>query len=510
MADVSRLAEILRSSGVVFLGRVLELGISFLGAAVVARLFGRADFGSVTVGATLLSTVGSLMLLGTSTGVSRYLPRFDDLAARRGVIVSAFQLVLPAAVLVAGALFLFAEPVAALVFDDLSSVPVIRVFALAVPLSVVVDLSVSTAKGQKDSLPQVYVKNLGIPVTRILGIVWVLAVGGGIVAIAWAYWTAYAVAAALGLWYVVRRSGLSIPGGYEPMRRELLVYSLPLVGSVIAAQILGDVDTFLLWFFHEVGDVGVYGVVYPLASLLLVFQTSINYLTMPTISELHAEDRLDELHRVYQVVTKWTVMASLPAFVVIVLFPETVIRLTYGPDYVAGGTALSVVATGFFVTLFAGPARTATSSLGDTDVVMWVTAGAAVLNVALNLVLIPPYSFLGAAAATAVAYVVMNGWLVRILRRRTGIQPLTSALIRPVVVALTIAGLVYAAVRTFLPITWPVLAGALLVYVALYAVVLLRFGGVEREEIDIVLRFEDRLGIDLTPVKRIAERLIGD
>jgi hypothetical protein len=37
----------------------------------------------------------------------------------------------------------------------------------------------------------------------------------------------------------------------------------------------------------------------------------------------------------------------------------------------------------------------------------------------------------------------------------------------------------------------------------------LRFGGIEEEEIMLVLSLEERLGVDLGPLKRVAGRVIG-
>ena len=42
----------------------------------------------------------------------------------------------------------------------------------------------------------------------------------------------------------------------------------------------------------------------------------------------------------------------------------------------------------------------------------------------------------------------------------------------------------------------------------LYGFVILRFGGIEDEEIMLVLSFEDRFGIDLGPLKDIAKFLM--
>ncbi len=52
---------------------------------------------------------------------------------------------------------------------------------------------------------------------------------------------------------------------------------------------------------------------------------------------------------------------------------------------------------------------------------------AAVLNVALNLVLVPRFGLEGAAASTAISIVFATAWLAVIVRRRLGITAFVFA-----------------------------------------------------------------------------------
>jgi O-antigen/teichoic acid export membrane protein len=72
--------------GLLFFGLVLELGVSFLAKAVIARVLGPVDYGAVSLGVTTLGLLSTLGLLGLHTGVARHLPRFDgDLGPLKAV-----------------------------------------------------------------------------------------------------------------------------------------------------------------------------------------------------------------------------------------------------------------------------------------------------------------------------------------------------------------------------------------------------------------------------------------
>jgi O-antigen/teichoic acid export membrane protein len=506
--DWSLYRTIAKSAGVAFSGRLLELGISFVGAAIVARLIGPSDFGSITIGKTLLSTIGSIVLLGLTTGITRYVPRYNNASDKRGVLVASFQIVVPLSIIVAVGLFVASEWLAAAVFSDQAVAPVIGIFALAIPLSAVTDLGIAASKGYTDSLPQVYIKNLSIPITRLTLAAIVLLVAPSAPGIAWAYVLAYVASATLSLYYLYTKTDLFRRLKYTPPYRELLSFSAPLVLSVLMAQFLSDIDTFMLGYFGETADVGIYGAIYPLASLMMLFNTSINHLSLPVISELHSDDRLEGMNRMFRVITKWIVLSTLPVFLVFLLFPRQAIFLTYGSEYVAGDFALSILVLGFLANIAVGPAQQTLSSIADTHIIMYVSVFVAALNTVLNIALIPGYSYLGAAVATSISYAVLQGLYLVQLYRRTGIHPFTRSLLKPVLAATTAAFAAYAALDALVEITLFVVVPACLAFAPVYIFIILRFGGIEREEVDLIMDLEDKFDIDLSTLKRIANRIM--
>jgi len=208
------------------------------------------------------------------------------------------------------------------------------------------------------------------------------------------------------------------------------------------------------------------------------------------------------------VITKWIVLSTLPVFFVFFLFPRQVIFLTYGSEYVAGDLALSVLVLGFLANIMVGPAEQTLSSIGDTQVIMYVSVFAASLNVVLNLVLIPRYSYVGAAVATSISYAVLHGLYLFQLYRRTGIHPVTSSMFKPIF-AVTITSLfAYTTLDALVEITFLVMILACLAFAPVYVLLILRFGGIGREEVDLLIDLEHKLGVDLTLLKQIAKKII--
>ncbi|MEE6210323.1 flippase [Salarchaeum sp. III] len=500
--------KLFKGGGILFIGLVVQLGVSFFAKVIIARVLTPVNYGAVSLGVTTLGLLSTLSLLGIHSGIGRYLPRYETEEERRGILVSGFQIALPLATATGLTVAILAGPIARHAFTDPSVAPFLRVFGLAIPFAALMNLSIGVIQGNQEALPKVVVQNVTPPVTRFTAVGIAVVIGAGAIGIATAYALAYVIAALVGLWYVLRRTSLLSDVTPVMRRRELLSFSAPLVVTAAMGFILSDLDTFMLGYFSSTAAVGVYNVVYPIAQLLTVGISAFGFLFMPIISELDAEGAQDEMHRVYQVITKWVFMGTLPVFLVVALFPEMTIAVTFGEKYMAGGTALSLLAIAYFSHAIAGPNANTLTSIGRTRTIMWDNIAIAVLNFLLNLLLIPQYGYLGAGAATAVSYIILNLLYSTQLYRETGIHPFSAALVKPGVVAVILVAVVYWVTRTFFPITIPVLIGMFSIFMLLYGLVIIRFGGIEEEEIMLVLSFEDRFDINLGPLKDIAKFLM--
>jgi O-antigen/teichoic acid export membrane protein len=510
MADSTNdtLKKLVSSSGILLFGLVFQLGIGFFARAVVGRTLGKVPYGKISLGYTFLTVVSIIVVVGTDKGVSRYLPRFDDLERRRGVLASAYQVVVPLSVAVGLVIAVFADPIATHVFRAPNAVSVFRVFGLTIPLAAFVRLTIGSVRGMQHSLPRVYIQNVGLPLARIVLIVVVVLIGFQTVGVAWAYAASYGIATALCLVYLIRHTPLFAGVKSEPMHRELLTFSAPLMVSAAMNLVLESIDTFILSVLGTTGAVGVYNVAYPLAKLLTPALMAFGFIFLPAISELHSNGEFEEMRRTYQLISKWILFITLPIFLVFAFFPATVIRLTFGPEYTSGALALTVLSVGFLVHSVAGLNGNSLTSIGRVRTLMYDNAFVALLNIVLNIVLIQRYSYVGAAVATTVCYIVLNVLFLVQLYRETGTHPFRRESFVPGGVALAIWAALFVGLRPVFD-SLSLLLVEVGVFIVLYPVLILSLGGVESEDIELLKTLETRSGIDLGIVRRLARKFVN-
>lgn len=497
-----------KGGAVVFVGQFLEQGISFLAKVIIAQALGKVDYGSVAFGVATLTFASTVTILGMKPGIGRFLPRSDDERHKRGVVKSAFEISLPVTLLVAVLIFVFADDLSHLVVKDSSLTGILKLSALGIPFRNVYKLSVGGVQGSKKTVPKVLMQNITVPVTRLVTILVAVGLGYGALGAMFAYTAAFVAAGLLGIFYLKRYTRLFSVGPRKHLHSKLLVFSAPLVVNGIMGKVLADMDTFLIGYYVSTGEVGVYNVVYPVALLLLTVLMSLGFLFMPLLSEFHSNNNYGDMRRFYQMTTKWIFLVTLPMYMVLTLYPKAIIGSTFGGEFTEGGLALIILSTGFLFHTLLGPNDKTLATVGRTKFVMLATLIAAVLNLAMNVVLIPDYSYVGAAVATAVSYVVMNAITSAYLYHVTDIHPFSAALLKPATAAIAAFVMLYAVVRTLLPNTILVAVAAFATYGVLYATIVVRFGGIEEEEIQLLEDIEHKFDVDLEPVKEIARRVM--
>jgi len=502
--EMGTLSRILSGSTVVLAGSIVNKIIAFAGSVFIARLLGDVGYGVVVVALSVYFIFSNLLTLGLSGGIARNYPQADTDRERRGILVTAFRLGAAVGTLGGVVVFLAADPIATHIFGDPSISLPLRLLASILPLKVALNLANGSFQAVKKPAIKMAISSIIQPVARILLIVALVLAGFGAAGVAGAYAIAIATAAVLSLYYVWQYTTLFDFG--RPAKivyKPLLAFSIPLVGSTILVRLMNNIDTLLLGALAASADVGQYNVAFVLGQTTLLFLQTLGFMYVPEISELHADDRIERAGMVYRAITKWVLFISAPFILTAVAFPTYVVTFIYSGQYVTASVPFLVLIGGFVTHILNGPNHSTLTAFGDTRQIFVFDAMTMVLNVVLNLSLIPRFGIAGAATATATAYLVRNAAMTWYLHSVYDIQPFSRWLLIPLAPVVLVAGI----------LRWVVPEPSLpfVIGYALILVITITFGYLSSgiEEADLILSelIEENTGVDLKLVKRIHEGL---
>ncbi len=240
-------------------------------------------------------------------------------------------------------------------------------------------------------------------ITTALAVVGVVALGWRVQGVFFAALVGNVAAAVYGM-FVVRRALAGRFSNFELGR--MLRYGLPLVPATVAAWALALVDRIILSRLGSLAQVGQYAIANRLASLLLIGLTAFLFALTPYLLSIYSEDPAQEKAARARTLTYLTFILSFSGLVLTLFARELIDVLAprFHEAYKAvGPLMLGAIGYGLVSLLTTG-----FSIARKTGRLALMAVAAAALNIGLNFALIPPWGIVGAAVATAVAYLALT------------------------------------------------------------------------------------------------------
>lgn len=397
----SQLRRLGRHSAIYGIGGLVSRVIAVLLLPVYTRYLTPADYGKIETLVALTFVMALLLRAGITTAFFRfYFDTVDD-AGRLRVIRTSFWYTMGAGTLGLLVLLALAEPASQALFGSPDSADLVRASGVALWATVNYEQLTSLFRVEERSVAFVIASlvNIFLTIGATLLLVVVLEKGPIGVIVGSLTGTLVVYLALLG----VRREqlGLEFDRG---LLREMNRFGLPLVPSALFLWVTNLSDRFFLVKLADVAEAGLYSVGVRIASAMILLLTAFR-MAWPAFAYSITDD--DEAKRTYAyVLTYLTVLSSWVALALTALAPWIVGLLASDAFAesadVVGPLAFSTVAYAAYVVITIGVGRSRRTQFN------WVVTGAgAIVNVTLNLLLIPRIGMMGAAIATVAAYTTM-------------------------------------------------------------------------------------------------------
>ncbi|MGO4342685.1 flippase [Pedococcus sp. 2YAF34] len=403
-----------RGGGLNLVGAVCNQLSLFAIISVLAGL-GEREVGRYASCFALLSLLGLLSLAGFRSAMTRFVAMHvadDDARRLRGTVRLGLGLTVAASVVIGAALALSAPWLAPALGDE-GLTTGIRLVGLTLPAATISDAALAATQGWRTQVPFTVIGRIVDPVARLVLTALALAAGLGVDGALWALAISSWASAILALRSLRKRLRPvpRVPARYEV--REIFGFSMVSWVSALAATGLIWVDTLLLGALRGQHDVGAYNVATRLVMLAVFVMAPINASFTPHLAHLVHTDQREEAARAYGSAARWILVLSMPSFILLVAFSEQLLGY-FGRGYRSAAAVTAILALGQLVSAAAGPCGTVLNMSGRVMLNMLDNVGVLVLNIVLNLVLIPRYGVVGAAIAWSASLVTAN--VVKVLQ----------------------------------------------------------------------------------------------
>ncbi|ELY68295.1 polysaccharide biosynthesis protein [Natrinema pellirubrum DSM 15624] len=276
----------------------------------------------------------------------------------------------------------------------------------------------------------------------------------------------------------------SLPSEFP--QRDLLSFNIFNTVFILLTISLYNVDILLLQPLAGSQQTGLYKAALVVAEFLWIAPQAAQIVFIHSSSELWSRGNLDEISRMASQATRYTLLFTVLIALGIAALASEFMQLYFGPEFDAAVTPLLLLLPGALGFALARPIYAIGQGKGDLRSLIVATGTAAVINLVLNLFLIPRYGMAGAATATSIGYGSMLAFHY-IVARRIGYNPISDLRVTRVgftaaISAPVIFGLAYAIDSSVFSLVVVPPVGFLV-----YSTLALRTNAIESEEITSIL-----------------------
>ena len=417
----TNIGDLIVGSGFNSAAKILAIGLGFIGSILIARYYSADVLGKIATISSMFTLLSLFALLGNHTYILRTIPQKIER---------------------------FGERVALRVFFKITSLVLISACVVVVVLMTTLNLNsgaFSTAKQFEFLLYGLVliacVKKLSVKALRALGdykifstfevlppffmmgfvfIAVVLNIKGAY--FIYFYYVPHFVLAFMAFCLAVRQfkiKGLSKNQYHNqhksstthqaelPTYFEILTVSVPMLGVTLSNAVITNTDILMLSSFTNDKTVGIYSIYVKLAAIMWVAMSAINSMYAPKAAKLHGAGKIQEL----KVLTKRSAFLSFSFSCLVLLFISIIhhpVLSLYGTDFLLHTTAFYILLISVLCNSFFGSIGVLLNMTGMQNRFFVIMLTAALLNIALNYILIPKIGPTGAALATLITVIYWN------------------------------------------------------------------------------------------------------
>lgn len=393
-------------------GTLLTLALSFVSISVSARILTEDEYGVFFLLLTMVYLLQVISSLGMKSSAARFIASTPDPDARRQVVntvVTFAGLVL----LVISVLSIVARHLLLLLFPS----DLLASLFLYVP----VVYCIQTADVLLDAIMQ------GFELYKKMAFVRVLysAINFGLVLLFLAVFDwgleglILATVIAQGITVICRL--LMIPVKLAPeldrdLIRRMVRFGAPLQGNDILTFISQRLDVMILGALISPAAVAYLGVATKIPQNFQKLFESLYAVYYPYMARLFGQGQKEHARAVQTRFLRLTSFVTMGAALVVVLFQREIVTLVFSEKYLPSAPAMAVLMVSFTISVASTILDNTLIAAGYPDYLPLISVANTVPSVGANLVLIPPFEFMGAVWAKLIANIVANpvsAWCLR-------------------------------------------------------------------------------------------------
>ncbi|VVB87102.1 Uncharacterised protein [uncultured archaeon] len=254
------------------------------------------------------------------------------------------------------------------------------------------------------------------PISSYLALMVLSFLGYGFYPILMSIVASLAVQYILCAYYVTKNWGLG--GKFQPgLTKDLIKFGIPLIFTDVSNGLLWSAGIYVIKFYDSFANVGIFWAASMITGVMLIFPQAMLSIFSPVVSELFGREDKEKIQQISSYIIERLVLLSLPLIVMLLLFPEGILKIVFTEDYSSGASTMRVLSISAFLTGIYLFFITVISNSGHPQQNSKIMFIGATSNVVLSIVLVKYFGIIGASVASLISSAIILAIAFRWARR---------------------------------------------------------------------------------------------
>lgn len=489
MSDVQRLTKDM------FFKSISNVAVIFLGLAtsvLLNRYFGKNNYGLLVLVFTVTGFVSTFSGLGSLPTLNRYIPAFmkseksDKYSETSHLIITGFVFQMLGLIIFSIVVFLSTDYIALTFFRKEEMIPLLKIGVFYIIGFCLVNFTFQVFQGFQKWKKESILSFIYPLLYLILMLIFFFAFkSNNLTSVLYCNIFAAATTITLGLTSLSREiigplfRKISFHKIIENSKR-IKTFGMPLLINQVNFFAVMWFDKLILGRYRSTEEITYYYIAFAFVNALTILFKVLTTVLMPYIASIEVTDNI-MIQRKFRLIFRWfmhlAVVVSLPTFFLI----KPLITLLYGSDYAPAITAFRLLLVVFILRALLNPCGMfLVNVFNKTKHSAALSTCLSVITIALNLIFIPKYGFIGAAIANVIAYCVYLAIFLGFLNFIRKMTPFKDLLKVSIVLSFFLVINLF-----FMQINFNNIYFRSVLYFLLYILLLKIFKGIESKDIEL-------------------------
>lgn len=433
-AGASSLALIVRNSVAILGARLTEVACGFISISLIARYLGVELFGLYGYVTSIIAILTVLSYFGIQRIIIREIAKDKSCVNKcmgAGIILRVILSIATLGIIYLASMLLDLEP---------EAITALLVFGLSEIIMSFISLFVSVFT----ALEKMHYDTLFTAVSRAINLAligMVVYFDLGFSALFTVYLIGNLFSLGLALMFTFSRLGWPEFKIDFSFWKFLLRESLPLMLATSISKTFFRVDVFLLKFFKTLSDVSMFYGPHFLIIRLQVIPVTLSTVLFPSLARL-AKHSPESLSNVFERAFKILISISLPLTLTAMVLADDFIVLYFGQDFAKAAIVFKILIWTINFMFLECLMVFLLISINKQWFPVYSNTVTLIVNIVLDVILIPKYGYVGASVATLIAYGARTFMTYYFVSTNISFAPLHKIIVRPILSALVMGAVI--------------------------------------------------------------------